>query len=134
MAATIKAPKQAAKRTSKTAPPPPSIQDAVGGLDFEPPRLVSGSAALALRIPLFYIDDVEYSIAARPGVNVGLKYMHVFRNQGEYAATSYLLEKLLGAEGYQALMDYDELTATQFQQICEIAAQLALGALEVPKA
>lgn len=136
MAATIKAAsKSAAKRTTKTtASKPPAVQEVAGGLDFQPPRLTSSSPTEAPRVPLFYIDDVEYCISARPGVNVGLKFMDLHRTQGEYVAISYLLERLLGTEGYHALLEHDGLTPAQFQQICEIAAQLVLGALEAPKA
>lgn len=135
MAATVKASKSTAKRPAQKPqrqlrPEPAAEPD---GLDFEPPRLTSSSEP-ARRVALFYINDTEYTVTTRPGVNVGLKYLHLNRTQGEAIAFDYLLEKLLGAEGYQALMDYDDLTQEQFQQICEVAAKLTLGALEAPKA
>ncbi|MCX4750897.1 hypothetical protein OG455_41185 [Kitasatospora sp. NBC_01287] len=132
MAATVRA-KAPAKRPSRTAPDPTPTPAAGGAVAFEPPRLTS-STAPAERVPLFYIDDREYSVTLKPGVNVGLKYLHLSRTIGEAQAMDYLLEKLLGAEGYQALMDYDDLTQEQFQGICEIASRLTVGALELPKA
>jgi hypothetical protein len=134
MAATIKAAsKSTSKRTSNSAPARPASEEPVGNGGFEPPRLTSSSEPVE-RVPLFYIDDVEYSIAAQPGVNIALRYLRQFRTQGETVAIGDLLERLLGADGYQALMDYDALKMEQFQQICGIAVQLTLGALEAPKA
>jgi hypothetical protein len=105
----------------------------MGGGGFEPLRLSSNSEP-AERVPLFYINDTEYSINARPGVNIALQYLHTYRAEGDTVATAHLLERLLGIEGFQALMNFDDLTMEQFNQICAIAVQLTLGAIEAPKA
>lgn len=135
MAAKPPTSKAAAKRPARPRPalPAPAPQASGSALDFEPPRLTT-STKPAERVTLFYIDDREYSIEMRPGVNVGLKYLHLSRTVGEDQAMDYLLERLLGPEGHQALQDYDDLTQEQFEQICKIASRLTLGALEPPKA
>jgi hypothetical protein len=133
MAATIKASSKATSKRPIKPPAPVVVEESSTGAGFEPLRLTSSNEP-AQRVPLFYINDVEYSVSARPGVNVALKYIHLFRTEGDTVATAYLLDRLLGSEGYQALMNYDDLTVEQFARICEIATQLTLGALEAPKA
>jgi hypothetical protein len=97
-------------------------------------RLTTGTDTAQVRIPLFSIDGVEYSIPARPRLNVALQFMHMTRTQGDGAAMDVLLEKLLGTDGYRALREYDDLTPEQFAKITAIASEVTLGALEVPKA
>lgn len=126
MAATVKATK---KTTSRTRPAPAPVATEPG---FEVPRLTTAREP-GERVPLFYIDDTVYTVERSPGVNVSLAYLHLRRTQGEETAIAYLLEKLLGTEGFLALMEYDGLTAEQFQKICQIASDLTVGALEVPK-
>lgn len=86
------------------------------------------------RVPLFYIDDREYSVSSKPGLNVALKFLSIARAQGEGMAIDYALGKLLGPEGYSALLDYDELTPDQLKQIMDVVQKLVMGALEIPKA
>ena len=135
MAATVRAGKSAAKRSTArpkaSAAPKPVEHSTDGG--FEVLRLTTKSDPEE-RVPLFYIDDREYTIPKRPRMNIALEFMHLARERNDSAAMDYLLEKLLGKEGYQALRDYDDLTPQQFQQITDIATRLTLGALELPKA
>jgi hypothetical protein len=143
MAATVKATKTAAKRpaakpaaakraaprTRKALPPVAPLPEA----DFEMIRLVSSPEAERPRVPLFSIDDTVYSIEAKPGMNIALEALHLFRTGGELAAIDFLLNRLLGDAGYRALREYDELTPAQFMQIGEIAMRITLGGLELPK-
>lgn len=126
------APARPAARRQNLAPAPAPLEEPSAN-GFEVLRLSSNPKRAEERVPLFYIDDVEYSVAKRPGVNVGLQFMHLYRTEGEQSAVDYLLGKLLGDDGYRALREYDDLTAEQFQQICEIATKLTLGAMELPK-
>jgi len=81
-------------------------------------------------VPLFSIDGKEYRVPAKPRVNVALKYLTNAREHGEQMAQMMLLEDLLGAEGYKALAEYDDLTAEQLSQVADLAAKLTLGQLE----
>ncbi|MGW3196350.1 hypothetical protein ACWDBD_17525 [Streptomyces sp. NPDC001118] len=123
-------------RTLSPAPAPeesePSPLDPGAG-EFEVLRLTRRPDRAEERVPLFYIDDVEYTVVKRPHVNVGLKMLELLRTEGEPAAQAYVLGKLLGPEGYAALLDYDDLTAEHYSHICKVAARLALGSLELPK-
>lgn len=141
MAARVTAKKTAAKRPSRPRVPAPVAEpepessplDPGAGGEFEVLRLTRRTDRAEEREPLFYIDDVEYTILKRPSPNVGLQCLHLFRTQGDGVATDYVLAKLLGPEGYAALREYDDLTPPQYKQICQIAIKRALGSLEVPK-
>lgn len=97
-------------------------------------RLVTTPPQDVETVPLFSIDGVEYSIVARPKVNVGLKYLHLAATQGEGIAIAYLLPKLLGTEGFLALCEYDDLEEHHLQFVMETASKIAMGVAEVPKA
>lgn len=141
MAAKVTASKKtAAKRPSRPRVPAPAPEPEPesspldpGAGEFEVLRLTRSPDRAEERVPLFYIDDVEYTVVKRPNVNVGLQMLELLRTEGEPAAQAYVLGKLLGPEGYAALLDYDELTAEQYSHICRVAARLALGSLELPK-
>jgi hypothetical protein len=85
------------------------------------------------RVELFSIDGKAYSISTKPRVNVALKYLRVAKNQGPDIATAYMLEQLLGEEGFEALTEYEDLTVEQFTQIVAIAQEALMGSLDDPK-
>ncbi len=93
-------------------------------------RLATTGAHLSERVPLFYIDDQVYTIAAKPRPNVALRYMYTLKTRGEQIATAQLLEDLLGHDAYLALMDHDDLEQEQLTAIMQIAQKLTMGALE----
>jgi hypothetical protein len=134
MAATVRATKTATKRPAPRPKPPsvPAPDEPTAGPRVL--RLKSGRAEPIEREPIFYIDDVEYTIPVRMRANEALECLHVFRTRGDEVATDFLLEKLLGKDGYQALLAYDGLEPEHLQQIIEIATERMMGATEVPKA
>ena len=87
----------------------------------------SAEPAPVEKVPLFYIDDVEYDMPARIGPNVGLKALRMARTHGADVAEAWLLEEVLGTEGYEALMNFDDLTGTQLEQIMGIVRDHVLG-------
>lgn len=112
MAATNKS--AAAKRTSLAAAP-------------EAPKVIALKAnkdRTEDRVVLFSIDDTEYTIPTRVRPNKGLQVMHVFRQQGETAGVSFMLETILGTEGYNALMNFDDLEDDDLETIIEVAFKL----------
>lgn len=134
MPATAKGAKTAAKRPARKPTPaaPAPVTDRDEGAP-EVVRLTTRKDQDEVRIVLFSIDGAEYSIPRRPRMNVALQFMHMTRSQGDTAAMDYLLERLLGEDGYKALREYNDLTAEQFAKITAIASEVTLGALEVPK-
>jgi hypothetical protein len=85
------------------------------------------------RVPAFSINGVTYSILTRPKVNAGLKYVHLARTRGQEIAIDFMLETLLGKEGYQALMDFDDLTEEDLTAVMDAASKIMAGAIEAPK-
>ena len=84
-------------------------------------------------VELFELDDKKYFIPAVPRLNISLKYLRLARKEGQAAAIAYLLEALLGEDGFEALTDYDKLTKEQFQAVVKAAQKVALGTLEPSK-
>ncbi len=85
------------------------------------------------QIEIFRLGGAVYSIPDRPRVNLALKYLWLAKTRGEEIAGQWMLEELLGADAYQALMDFDDLTDTQFAAIMNRAQQVGLGSLEQGK-
>ena len=84
-------------------------------------------------IPLFSIDDKTYSVPAKVKMNKSLRVMHIQRTQGQEAAMDYMMGMMLGEEGYNALMDYDDLTDEVLGDILEIVLSLVYSKVDVPK-
>lgn len=81
-------------------------------------------------VDLFKLDGKTYQIPANPKANIALKFMRNTRKYGDVIASDVLLEELLGTEGYEALVNHDELTSEQFQTVMMIAQKLVLGTME----
>lgn len=84
-------------------------------------------------VELFTLNGKTYSIPNKARINVALRYLDEARNKGQDMAAAYLLETLIGREGYEALMDYDDLTPELFQTVVLAAQKVVLGGLEGPK-
>lgn len=78
---------------------------------------------------LFSIDGKPYYIVNKPRPNIALKSLWVLKTQGEEQAQMTMLVAMLGEDGYQALMNYDDLTADQLEQIVKIANDTVFGTL-----
>ena len=109
----------------------PALNEAQG------PNIVSLRSAINPpadeRVPAFSINGVTYSILTRPKVNAGLKYVHLARTRGSEIAIDFMLETLLGKEGYQALIDFDDLTEDDLKAVIDAASKIMAGAVEAPK-
>lgn len=98
---------------------------------FEPIRINSEDAQEEVkRVPLFYIDDEEYTIPERFGASIGLRYLRNINVDGRDYAIAQLLEEVLGADGFEALSNCDTLTQDQINKINEYIVELALGAVD----
>lgn len=81
-------------------------------------------------IPLFKLDGKTYTIPSKPKASVALRYLHELRTKGEDYAAGHMLEAMLGAEAYQALMNYDDLELEQFSAVMAACQKVLLGAIE----
>ena len=85
------------------------------------------------RIEAFSINGTMYSILTRPKVNAGLRYIHLARTRGSEIAIAFMLETLLGVEGWEALMAFDDLTEEDLEAVVDAASKIMAGAVEAPK-
>lgn len=115
--------KRAAKKTA--APTPATVDE-----DFEPVRLTSKTDAPADRVVLFYVDDEPYTIPKKISRGHGLRFLRTMRRQGEAIAAQELMETLIGEDGYEALMNCDDLTDEDLDKIMDRLRDEALGAVE----
>lgn len=84
-------------------------------------------------ITLFEIDDRAFQVPKNPSPTVGLRYLYILKHEGEGPAAYFMLNKMLGEEGYEALMDYDKLKQEQYDFILTAAVRIATGKTERPK-
>ena len=80
------------------------------------------------QVEIFSIEGVPYSIPNKVKVNLQLKYLRELKLNGELQATYLLLETLLSPEGYEALMNYDDLTDEDFEAVVKVAQEVVFGA------
>ena len=147
MAAKVTASKAAAKRTPQSPPvrrtAPSSGTGAVDGVE-----LVDGIEVLRVgpdveeppeeRIPLFYIDDREFTVLANPSASIGLEALHIIAQGGgtevaQAMAVDYVLTEMLGPEAYAVFRRSKQLSVAQRQWVVEKCQALAMGSVEAPK-
>lgn len=108
-----------------------NVEEVEETVDNSGPIVVKSSGKKKDRVVLFTIDDEEYSVPAKPGVNVTLKFLDVMRKTGnEMFAAMGLLETMLGEEKYNELLDYDELEDDLLGQILEQVVKIAMERVE----
>jgi hypothetical protein len=82
------------------------------------------------RIPVFSINGKTYDMPAQIKPHIALKYLWLIKDSGGDYATAWLMEAVLGKEGFQALADYEPLTVAQLDHIKNIVQDAAMGAVE----
>jgi hypothetical protein len=85
------------------------------------------------RVPAFSIDGTVYSIGTTPRLNQAMRYAHIARTQGSEQAVDYMLSVLLGEDGHEALMGFDDLTEQDLEAIISAASRIMAGTVEAPK-
>jgi hypothetical protein len=79
------------------------------------------------REPLFSIDGTEYTIPREVPGHVTLQAMEVFRTGGDGAATPWVMERMLGAAGYRALLECTAVTKTNLAAINAVLQRKVFG-------
>lgn len=80
----------------------------------------------------FTLKGRTWRIRTAARVNVGLKYLHILRVRGWSLGRDYMLSALLEPGAYDALLDFDDLTAEQFDEVVDLAATVMLGKVDAP--
>jgi hypothetical protein len=96
---------------------------------FEPIRVQSTDTPLAGvgRKPLFYIDDVEYTIPVDVPSWYGMQAMEKTATMSEVEATRWLMKEMLGEEGYTALLNCKTITKPEMQAMQMVIRALVFG-------
>jgi hypothetical protein len=87
------------------------------------------------REPLFYIDDVEYTIPVNPSSVIGREALHIMAEHGGgpvgmTLADDYIMTMMLGVEGFSALRSCKTLKKGDYPYLVSIITERAMGALE----
>lgn len=80
-------------------------------------------------VDLFILEGVTYSIPDRVRPNVSLKYLWMIRQAGPTAAEAWLMEALLGTDGYLAYLNCNYMTQETSDAIFALARQVVFGEL-----
>jgi hypothetical protein len=81
-------------------------------------------------VDLFHLGGRTYQIPAEPRVNLALKFLWQRKTRGELDAAANLLGDMLGAEAFEALMEWPGLTVEILNQVSTAAAKVAMGQME----
>ncbi|KPM55732.1 hypothetical protein CcI49_03255 [Frankia sp. CcI49] len=105
-----------------------AVNGVVVDFDAEPPPTTPPGV-----VELFRLHGKVYTIPDAPKVNVALLYLWEARHHGEGVADQMLLERMVGEDGYRALMEHDPLKQEQLDRILSTAQKVVLGSLEQGK-
>lgn len=98
---------------------------------FEPIRIDTSQPPVEVkRIPLFYIDDQEYSAPEQVPAHVAVAALEVVYERGASAAAYFMLEKAVGKETIDALTECPHVTYPQVQAIFQKVGQMYWGQVE----
>jgi hypothetical protein len=76
---------------------------------------------------LFTVNEKSYDLWINPPASVGLRYLKMVKEQNQEHAAVWLLEQMIGEDGYAALMSIPNLKASQLEQISKIVKDYAMG-------
>lgn len=76
---------------------------------------------------LFTVDDKEYFLWVNPPASVGLAYLKRVKTKGQEDAAVWLLEQMIGEDGYEALTNLPNLKEEDLDRIMEICKQYSMG-------
>jgi hypothetical protein len=100
-------------------------------VDNSAPKAYKSSGVKGERVTLFTIDDKEYTVPAKPGANVTLKFLDELRRTGnEMFAALSLMESMLGKDDYADFLDWDDMNDDTMTEVLEQVVQLALARVE----
>lgn len=100
-------------------------------IKYEPIRIDTSQPPVdAERMPLFYIDDQEYTAPVRVPANVAIEALEVTYRQGSAAAAYFMLEKAVGKDTIDALTSCPQVTYEQAHSLLQQVGQMYWGQLE----
>lgn len=94
-----------------------------------------GAARLADadRVPLFWIDDTEYTIPKNVDMVIALRYLDTVAEKGTEVAVVGLFKELVGEEAWQALLAFKGMDPAELNGLLDAVTEHAMGAIEAAK-
>ncbi|MFJ8935353.1 hypothetical protein ACIRL0_06490 [Streptomyces sp. NPDC102365] len=114
----------AAPRKKASAAQRKAVPTIAGG--FEPLRF-SSKAPTEERVPIFYVDDDEYTIPKFISRSFSLGVMERARDVGMEIAVTEAMEELLGDDGYKALLNCPSISDEDWDAFQTIFRDLVFG-------
>lgn len=104
---------------------------ATGGQQgFEPVRISSGNVVDEEREPLFFIDDVEFTIPKTIRPNITIAYLRDAAKDGQEVALGKAMEEVLGPKAMDALAESDSVTEDDMRAIMDIVERKLQGQMK----
>jgi hypothetical protein len=98
-------------------------------MDFEPIRLSTKQEALQTdRVPLFYIDDEEFTIPVEVPPVQSVRFLRDLKDGDLPTATAKAFDDLLGPRALNRLSRCEALKPEELKQIMDIIAEKMLAA------
>lgn len=94
-------------------------------IDGEEPDVDDGEQIL-----LFSIRGTDYFMPAKIPPSVGAQALDMIRHEGEVAGSMWLLEEVLGSDGYQAYISCRAMTSDQMKRIANTVQEHVFGQMD----
>jgi hypothetical protein len=125
--------KMSGSRSSRT----PAARKAAAGAGraqapFAPLTFGKRDTAASDRIPLFTIDDTEYTIPAVVPTGEALVHLSMVKAMDEARGGLYLVRELAGPDALTALLAEADMTDGDWHKLIQILSEHAFGRLEAP--
>lgn len=102
----------------------------IGGEGRQPVRVDSSSVEEIKRVPLFFIDDIEYTIPEKARPNILIKYLNNVKAGGVDTAIAIAMHDLLGSDAMEALEASEAVTEEHMFQIMDIVEDILMKSME----
>ena len=76
---------------------------------------------------MFRLDGKEYEAVINPPTSLMLRYLDRLRKWGPNPAISWLIEEMVGAEGYEALLTSPKTSSQDFAAVSRAAIRAVMG-------
>lgn len=76
---------------------------------------------------LFTINGKAYQLWVNAPASVGLTYLKMVRTKGAESAAVWIMEQMIGEDGYEALMNYPKLKEKDVKRIMDIVKEYAMA-------
>jgi hypothetical protein len=84
-------------------------------------------------VDLFSIDGTVYQMPVKIGAGIALGYMKLVRTHGQEAAMGWAMEKVLGTDAYDALINCEDLDPEDLEAVMSVVHDNVMGAVEAGK-